>query len=99
MSHSHRRRPRAAADAARLPASRVAGAAALIVAALLLAPWLAGRASRWPLAPALAALVAVPPALYYWFRSVQRTRQRPAATLAVAYGVLAALVLWALYGL
>jgi drug/metabolite transporter (DMT)-like permease len=96
MSHAQRRRARAGDAAARLPAYRVAGAAVLVVAALLFAPWLAGRLTVWPYAPALAGLVAVPLALYYWFRTVQRTKPRAAASLAAAYGVLAALVLWLL---
>ena len=97
MSQAHRRRARAGDEAAaRLPAYRVVGAAALVIAALLVVPWLAGLAVRSPYAPAVAALVAVPLALYYWFRTVHRTKQRPAATLAVAYGLLAAVVLWLL---
>jgi drug/metabolite transporter (DMT)-like permease len=96
MSNSQRRRARAAADDRRLPAYRVAGAAVLVVATLLIAPWIAGRLTPWPYAPALAALVALPPALYYWFRAVQRAKPRAAAALAAAYALLAALVLWLL---
>jgi hypothetical protein len=75
---------------------RVLVAGALVVAALLLAPWLAGRVSAWAPARALAVLVALPPALYHWFRSVQRVRPRTAAVLAIAYGILAAGIAWAL---
>jgi hypothetical protein len=73
---------------------RLLGAAALVLGALVVAPWLAGRLTRWPLAPTLAAALALPPALYHWFRHVQGARPRAATTLAVAYAALAAGVLW-----
>jgi hypothetical protein len=69
---------------------RAAAIGALVVAALLLAPWLARRVTEWSPAPAVAVLVALPPALYAWFRLVQRVRPRAAAVLAIAYGLLAA---------
>lgn len=71
-------------------------AAALVVAALLLVPWLAGRLTPWGPARAAAVLVALPPALYHWFRAVQRVRPRTAAVLSIAYGILAAGIVWAL---
>ena len=71
-------------------------AAALVVAALLLAPWLAGQRTPWGPARAVAVLAALPPALYHWFRAVQRLRPRTAAVLAIAYGILAAGIAWAL---
>ena len=75
---------------------RALAAAALVVAALLLAPWLAARLTTWGPARAVAVLVARPPALYHWFRAVQRVRPRTAAVLAIAYGILAAGIAWAL---
>jgi len=95
MSHSHRHRSRAARERPPIAGGLVFGAAALVLAALVLAPWLANRLSTWPLAPAAAALVALPPALYYWFRRVQRVRPRVAVALAVTYAAVVAGVLWA----
>jgi hypothetical protein len=73
-SHARRHRGHDAAPPDGWVARRAVLAAALVVAALLLLPWLAWRATGWPPAPALAVLVALPGALYYWFRAVQRLR-------------------------
>jgi hypothetical protein len=95
MSHAHRRRPSAAArDRSQPMGRRLIGAAALVLAALVLVPWLVGRLTRWPLGPTLAAGIALPPALYHWFRHVQGARPRQAAALSVAYAVLAVVILW-----
>jgi hypothetical protein len=95
MSHARRRRPSAAARDHSPPAGRrLIGAAALVLAALVLVPWLVGHLTRWPLGPTLAAAVTLPPALYHWFRHVQGARPRQAAALSVAYAVLAVLILW-----
>ncbi len=69
---------------------RAVAIGALVVAAMLLVPWLARRATAWAPAPAVAILVALPPALFLWFRMVQRVRPRAAAVLSIAYGLLAA---------
>ena len=96
MSQSHPRRPRAAARAARTRAtgSLLAGMGAIVLAALVLPPWLASRLSDRPHAPALAVAVALPPALYLWFRRAQQASRSTAATMAVLYAALAAGVLW-----
>lgn len=96
MSQSHPRRPRAARAAARARASGslLAGAGALVLAALVLPPWLASRLTDRPYAPALAVLVALPPALYLWFRRAQQAARPTAATMALLYAALAAAVLW-----
>src|SRR5690349_3212007 len=93
--HARRHRGHGAAPGGGL-AYRAVPAGALVLAALLLVPWLAWRATAWPLAPALAVLAALPAALYYWFRAVQRLRPRTALVLAIAYGVIAAGIAWAL---
>ncbi|MFL5574949.1 MAG: hypothetical protein ACJ79S_03125 [Gemmatimonadaceae bacterium] len=94
MSHSHRRRPATVRDHPRSAGRRLLGATALVLGALVLAPWLAGHLTRWSLAPAVAALLALFPALYYWFRRAQGAPPRTAAALAVAYAALAAGLLW-----
>lgn len=94
MSHSHRHRPRAARGRPSATGGRLGGAAALVLLALLVAPWLAGHLSRSPRAPALAAFLTLSPALYYWFRGVQQATARTAVVLSVAYAALAAGVLW-----
>jgi hypothetical protein len=94
MSNSRRRRARAARERPAIAGRLLVGAGALLLAALVLAPWLAGRLSRRPYAPAVAAFVALVPAAYFWFRRVQQTRPRVALALALAYATLAAGVLW-----
>ena len=94
MSHSHRHRPHGARKGPPIAGRLLFGASALVLGAMVLAPWLAGRLSRQPLAPAVAVLVVLPPALYYWFRRVQRARPRVAVALALAYSALVAGVMW-----
>ena len=94
MSNSRRHRARAARERPPIAGGLLLGAGALLLAALVLAPWLAGRYSRRPYAPAAAVFVALTPAAYFWFRRVQRTRPRVALALALAYAALAACVLW-----
>jgi len=94
MSHSH---PRPSPAGLRRPpqsGARIAGAAGLVVAALVAAPWLARRLTGWPAAPALAAFVALTCSLYVWFRQVQQTSQRAAVGLSLAYAALAAGAIW-----
>jgi FtsH-binding integral membrane protein len=94
MSHSRRYDPQAARQQRPVAGHVVFAAGALVFAALVLAPWAAGRLARSPLAPAAAAFVTLVAALYFWFRRVQRTRARVAAALALAYAALAGAVLW-----
>jgi hypothetical protein len=42
----------------------------------------------------VAVLLALPPALYLWFRRAQQTPHRTALMLGIVYGALAAGVLW-----
>jgi hypothetical protein len=94
MSHSSQRRRAAEQDHFRRSGALMLGASALVLAAVVVAPWLASRLTRWPLAPVVVVALALPPAVYFWFRRVQRTRPRTATLAAVGYGVLAAGVLW-----
>ena len=94
MSHSHPRPSPTGARQPRQSGARLAGAGGLVVAALLIAPWLARRLTDWPAAPALTAFVALTCALYVWFRQAQQTSQRTAAVLSVTYAALAAGALW-----
>ena len=72
----------------------LAGAAALVLAGLVLVPWLAALLVPWPPAPALAAFLALGPALYVWFRRVQQTPRRTAAGLAIVQAAVVGGVLW-----
>jgi hypothetical protein len=94
VSNSRRRMTRAARQRPAIAGSLLVGAGALLLAALVLAPWLAGRLSRRPYAPAVAVFVALVPAAYFWFRRVQRAKPQVALGLALAYAALAAGVLW-----
>jgi len=95
MSQSHPRPHRGARSAAaRASGSLLAAAGALVLAALLVPPWIAARVTGRPWAPAVTLLVFLPPALYFWFRRAQQTSRSTAATMAVVYAVLAAGVLW-----
>jgi hypothetical protein len=93
MSQAHPR-PGARHASPRASGATLAVAGALVLVALIVAPWLAGRASAWPYAPAVAVLLALPPALYLWFRRAQQTPHRTALTLGLVYGALAAGALW-----
>jgi hypothetical protein len=93
MSQAHPR-PGTRPENPRASGATLATAGALVLAALIVAPWIAGRASTWPHAPAVAVLLALPPALYWWFRRAQMTPHRTAVTLGLVYGALAAGALW-----
>jgi drug/metabolite transporter (DMT)-like permease len=97
MSQSHPRsaRARAAADRRAASGSRLAMSGAFVVVALLFVPWVVGRLTSWPPAPAIATFVALAAALFVWFRGVQQTRARTATILALVYAAVAAGVLWA----
>jgi len=94
MPRSRHYRRSAEEERLRRSGTLMLGASALVLAACVLAPWLAARLTRWPLAPVVVVALALPPAVYFWFRRVQRTRPRVATLAAVGYGVLAAGVLW-----
>ena len=93
MSQAHPR-PGARHANPRASGATLAAAGALVLVALIVVPWLAGRVSAWPYAPALAVLLALPPAIYLWFRRAQQTPHRTALTLGLVYGALAAAALW-----
>ena len=94
MSHSSQRRRAAEQTRFRRSGALMLGASALVIVACLVAPWLASRLSRWPLAPVVVVALALPPAVYFWFRRVQHTRPRTATVAAVGYGALAAGAIW-----
>lgn len=94
MSRSSHVRRAAEQERMRRSGTLMLGASALVLAACVLAPWLATRLTHWPLAPVVVVALALPPAVYFWFRRVQHTRPRTATLAAVGYGVLAAGVLW-----
>lgn len=94
MSQSHPR-PSQARTAPRRPSGALLAAmAALVVVALIGAPWLALRLTSWPHAAAAGAFVALVPALYAWFRLGQQARRGTAVLLALAYAAVAAGLLW-----
>lgn len=93
MQNSPQRRSSRAARYQRSGRTMV-GAAALVLAALVVVPWITAALVPWPQAPTLAAFLALLPALYLWFRRVQQTSRRTAALLAVVHAAVAAAVLW-----
>jgi hypothetical protein len=93
MSQAHPR-PGTRHASPRASGATLAVAAGVVLVALIVVPWLAGRSSTWPYAPAVAVLLALPPALYLWFRRAQQTPHRTAVTMGLVYGVLAAAALW-----
>ncbi|HEU4628796.1 MAG TPA: hypothetical protein VFS08_03595 [Gemmatimonadaceae bacterium] len=94
MPHASQRRRAVAEERYRRSAALMLGASALVLAALVLVPWLAARLFAWPLAPVVAVVLALPPAVHFWFRRVQRTSRRTAMLAAAGYTALAAVVVW-----
>lgn len=94
MSQASQRRRAAEQERYRRSGTLMLVASALVLVALVLVPWLASRLVAWPLAPVLAVVLALPPAVYFWFRRVQRTSPRTATIAAVGYTALAAVAIW-----